>query len=60
MRPRLDSQQDQQASVQGTVVGNLVEICQALGGGWEVRQNAPIGDLIPAEIQEEMRARTHH
>ena len=56
----LVSQQDQLASVQGTVAGNLVEVYQALGGGWEVREKWPIGDLIPAEVQEEMRARTNH
>jgi outer membrane protein TolC len=53
----LASQQDQLASIQGTVAANLVEVYRALGGGWEIRQSDNAADLIPVEIQEEMRAR---
>jgi len=50
-------QQDQLASIQGTVAVNLVEIYRSLGGGWEIRQSENAGDLIPQETQDEMRAR---
>jgi outer membrane protein TolC len=53
----LASQQDQLASIQGTVAVNLVEVYRSLGGGWEIRQTANAGDLIPEETQEEMRER---
>ena len=53
----LASQQDQLASIQGTVAANLVEVYRSLGGGWEIRQSGNAGDLIPEETQEEMRAR---
>jgi hypothetical protein len=39
------------------VAANLVEVYRSLGGGWEIRQSDNAGDLIPVEIQEEMRAR---
>lgn len=50
-------QQDQLASIQGTVAVNLVEVYRSLGGGWEIRQSENAGDLIPQETQDEMRAR---
>ena len=53
----LVSQQDQLASIQGTVAVNLVEVYNSLGGGWENRQGKNAGDLIPAETREEMSAR---
>lgn len=56
----LASQQDQLASIQGTVAANLVEVYRALGGGWEIRQSDNAGDLIPVEIQDEMRERVKY
>ena len=53
----LVGQQDQLASIQGTVAVNLVGVYLSLGGGWEVRQSANPGDLIPEKTKEEMRAR---
>ena len=53
----LDSQQDQLASIQGTVAANLVDVYRSLGGGWEVRQGDKAGDLIPEQTWNEMRAR---
>jgi NodT family efflux transporter outer membrane factor (OMF) lipoprotein len=53
----LASQQDQLASIQGTVAVSLVEVYRSLGGGWEIRQTGNAGDLIPEETQEEMRER---
>ena len=51
------TQQDQLASMQGTVAANLVEVYRSLGGGWEIRQSGNAGDLIPPETQDEMSAR---
>ncbi len=56
----LASQQDQLASIQGTVAVNLVEIYRSLGGGWEIRRSDNPHDLIPEEIQEEMRQRLEY
>ena len=53
----LDSQQDQLASIQGTVAANLVDVYRSLGGGWEVRQGEKAGDLIPEQTWNEMRER---
>ena len=53
----LASQQDQLASIQGTVAVNLVEVYRSLGGGWEIRQSDNPDDLIPEETWEEMRER---
>jgi outer membrane protein TolC len=53
----LASQQDQLASIQGTVAVNLVQVYRSLGGGWEIRQSDNPDDLIPEETWEEMRER---
>ena len=53
----LDSQQDQLASIQGTVAANLVDVYRSLGGGWEVRPGDKAADLIPEQTRNEMRAR---
>ena len=53
----LDSQQDQLASIQGTVAANLVDVYRSLGGGWEVRQSEKAADLIPEQTWNEMRER---
>ncbi len=50
-------QQDQLASVLGTVAGNLVDVYRSLGGGWEIRQSENASEIIPQETQDEMRAR---
>jgi NodT family efflux transporter outer membrane factor (OMF) lipoprotein len=49
---------DQQTSLTDAstgVVTSLIALYKALGGGWEVRQGAPI---VPEETQREMKART--
>ena len=51
------SQQDQLASIQGTAAVNLVEVYRSLGGGWEIRRSEHAREIIPQEIQDEMRAR---
>lgn len=51
------SQQDQLASIQGTVAVSLVEVYRALGGGWEIRLSENAREIIPRETQDEMRAR---
>ena len=56
----LASQQDQLASIQGTVAVNLVEVYRSLGGGWEIRQSDNPDDLIPEETWEEMRERVEY
>ena len=56
----LASQQDQLASIQGTVAVNLVEVYRSLGGGWEIRRSDNPDDLIPEETQEEMRQRLEY
>ena len=53
----LASQQDQLAETQGTVATNLVAVYKSLGGGWEIRQNKDLLDLIPDETQNEMLKR---
>jgi len=53
----LSSQQDQLASIRGTVAVSLVEVYRSLGGGWEVRQSDNADDLIPEETWAEMRER---
>jgi len=54
---QLASQQDQVASVQGTVAVNLVAVYRSLGGGWEVRGSSAAVDLLPEDTKQEMRAR---
>jgi NodT family efflux transporter outer membrane factor (OMF) lipoprotein len=53
----LASQQDQLASIQGSVAVSLIEVYRSLGGGWEIRQSDNPDDLVPEETKEEMRAR---
>lgn len=53
----LATQQDQLASIQGTVAVSLVEVYRSLGGGWEIHQSDNIDDLIPEETKGEMRER---
>jgi outer membrane protein TolC len=50
-------QQDQLASIQGTVAINLVEVYRSLGGGWETRQRETGRDIVPKDIRKEMRER---
>lgn len=56
----LVSQQDQLASIQGTVTTNLVDLYKSLGGGWEVSQRQEPLDLIAEETREEMLQRTDY
>ena len=49
-------QEDRLAETRGSVALNLIATYKALGGGWEIRQGQP---ALPAEIEEEMRSRTH-
>jgi NodT family efflux transporter outer membrane factor (OMF) lipoprotein len=50
------NEQDNLASTLGNISSSLVGIYRALGGGWEVREGK---DVVPPEIKEEMRKRTH-
>jgi hypothetical protein len=52
----LTEEQDNLASVMGSVVTNLISTYKALGGGWELREGR---DLVPVETQEQMRDRTY-
>jgi outer membrane protein TolC len=53
----LASQQDLQASTQGSVATNLVQVYKTLGGGWEVRAGQDPVDLLPESTKDEMRQR---
>ena len=53
----LASQQDLQASTQGSVATNLVQVYKSLGGGWEVRAGQDPVELLPEETRDEMRTR---
>jgi len=50
------NEQDNLASTLGNISSSLVGVYRALGGGWEVREGE---DVVPLEIKEEMRKRTH-
>jgi NodT family efflux transporter outer membrane factor (OMF) lipoprotein len=52
----LTAEQDNLATVMGSVVTNLISTYKALGGGWELREGR---DLVSVETQEEMRQRTN-
>jgi multidrug efflux pump subunit AcrA (membrane-fusion protein) len=54
----LASQQDQLASIQGTVTANLVDIYKSLGGGWQVHESRDPLELLPASTRQEMLDRT--
>lgn len=56
----LRSQQDQLASIEGTVATNLVQVYKSLGGGWEIRDTASPIDLIPASTRNEMLNRMNY
>jgi hypothetical protein len=51
----LVQQEDALASATGSVGTNLIGLCKALGGGWELRLGK---DFVPAKTMEEMRQRT--
>jgi NodT family efflux transporter outer membrane factor (OMF) lipoprotein len=53
----LASQQDLQASAEGSVATNLVQVYKSLGGGWEVRGGQDPVDLLPEATKDEMRRR---
>ena len=50
------NEQDNLASTLGNISSSLVGVYRALGGGWEIREGE---DLLPPEVKEEMRKRTH-
>ncbi len=50
------NEQDNLASTLGNISSSLVGVYRALGGGWEIREGQ---DVVPPEIKEEMRNRTH-
>ena len=56
----LAGQQDQLASIQGTITTNLVAVYLSLGGGWELRQSENTLDLIPDVTREEMLKRSKY
>jgi len=40
------------------VSAKLVQVYSALGGGWEIRENADPVDSLPTEMKDEMRERS--
>ena len=56
----LVAQQDQLASIQGTVVTNLVALYKSLGGGWELRVSPDPLDMIDVQTRQEMLERTKY
>ena len=53
-------QQDLLAIARGDVAASLVQVYLALGGGWEIREGRGPVQLLPEEVKEEMRQRTHY
>ena len=53
-------QQDTLAAATGSIATNLIATYNALGGGWQVRGDTKIDDLIPEQTKVEMRARTKY
>lgn len=53
-------QQDLVAIARGDVATSLVQVYLALGGGWEIREGRGPVELLPEEVKEEMRQRTHY
>ena len=53
----LASQQDLEASTEGNVATNLVQVYKSLGGGWQVRGDQDPVELLPASTKDEMRER---
>ncbi len=56
----LAQQQDALASSTGSIATNLIATYKALGGGWQVRGDTKIDDLIPEQTKEQMRSRTKY
>jgi len=56
----LASQQDQLASIQGTVATNLVAVYLSLGGGWSLARGDDPLDLIPDDTRQEMLDRSKY
>ena len=48
-------QQDQLTIARGNVPQSLISVFQALGGGWQIRQD---NDFVPQETKDEMKERT--
>lgn len=48
-------EQEREVNARGTVVGNLVALYRALGGGWQIRMG---NEFIPVATKEEMNERT--
>ena len=48
-------EQEREVLARGTVVGNLVALYRALGGGWQIRMGE---EFIPEALQEQMAERT--
>ena len=44
----LTQQQDQLAVARGAVAQNLIQLYRALGGGWQIRLNRPVGQTVAA------------
>ncbi len=53
-------QQDALAASTGSIATNLIATYKALGGGWEIRSDTPLEDLIPEATKMEMRERTKY
>ncbi|MFC1689655.1 efflux transporter outer membrane subunit [Pseudomonadota bacterium] len=56
----LASQQDQLASIQGTVATNLVAVYLSLGGGWSLARGDDPLDLVPDSTRQEMLERSKY
>jgi NodT family efflux transporter outer membrane factor (OMF) lipoprotein len=53
-------QQDALAVATGSIATNLIATYKALGGGWEIRGDTPLEDLIPEATKVDMRERTKY
>ncbi len=53
-------QQDALAAASGSIATNLIATYKALGGGWEIRGDTPLEDLIPEATKVDMRERTKY
>ena len=49
-------EQEREVNARGVLVGNLVALYKALGGGWQIRMG---NELIPAATKEQMLQRTN-
>ncbi len=53
-------QNDALAAATGSIATHLIATYKALGGGWQVRADTPLDNLIPEATKVEMRERTKY